>query len=459
MAEHDVPRFPCDALPAEPRLAKLLGLYPQRQDGRWLQRVRIMAGRLTGGQWRALADAAREFTPATPLHLTTRQDIELHDLPADAVPGVQRRLAGAGLTGLGGGGDTFRNITVCPCAGLANGLDLKPIAQAIQRTLWACDEIFSLPRKFKIALSCGADCGQPWINDLGLVAARRDGQWGFTVIVGGSLGPRPATGMLLSDWLAPREMLPLVLAAVAVFGQQGDRSNRSAARLRHVRQRLGDAAFADLIRAEVARMAAGRCDEPTVGLADAGPTAPAARRDLRFANGDVTAEQAEALALLADRPGLAVRITAEHSIAVFGPADATIAAAVSAEPALRAPAELRASVVACPGTRWCARGLADTNTVADAIRRALADGDHSQGRRTDSIRISGCPNGCAHTGVAAVGLSGRLATIGGQRQEVFDVLAGGGVGRDARLAAVVAAGQPPADAVRLVALRVAHPAG
>ena len=84
--------FPCTRLPEDAHQAKLIGLYAQAQDGLWLQRVKIPGGRLGPTQWAGLAELAREFTPKTPLHLTTRQDIEIHDLTPDQIPGVQRRL-------------------------------------------------------------------------------------------------------------------------------------------------------------------------------------------------------------------------------------------------------------------------------------------------------------------------------------------------------------------------------
>ncbi|MFQ6049240.1 MAG: hypothetical protein ACE5K7_07745 [Phycisphaerae bacterium] len=92
--------FPCRTVPEELKTARLIGLYPQRQQGLWMQRVKVLGGLLSGGQWRALGEIVRQFTPQTPLHLTTRQDVELHDLTAGQIPAVQQRLAEAGLSGL-----------------------------------------------------------------------------------------------------------------------------------------------------------------------------------------------------------------------------------------------------------------------------------------------------------------------------------------------------------------------
>ena len=97
--------FPCRQVPDDPHAARLLGLYSQRQEGQWMQRLKVLGGHLTSQQWRGLADIVRQFTPDCPLHLTTRQGIELHTLTDDRIPGVQHRIAEMGLTCLGACGE------------------------------------------------------------------------------------------------------------------------------------------------------------------------------------------------------------------------------------------------------------------------------------------------------------------------------------------------------------------
>ena len=173
-----------------------------------MQRVRVAGGVLAADQWRALGKIAANFAHETPLHLTTRQDIELHNLTAGKVPPAQEALAAVGLTGLGAGGDSLRNITVCPCSGiLSNSVGLHPLARLIYDNLQGDEGILALPRKFKISLSCCLGCGQPWINDLGFVVRRQDSQYGFQLIGAGSLGRAPATGIVLFDWLPPEDVV------------------------------------------------------------------------------------------------------------------------------------------------------------------------------------------------------------------------------------------------------------
>ncbi len=397
-----------------------------------MQRLKVLGGRLSADQWRALADIAETYTPDTPLHLTTRQDIEFHDVPAAKVPAVQRALAEAGLSTLGACGDTLRNITVCPCSGVRDGSpDLLPLGRAIRRRLEAMGGIHELPMKFKIALSCGASCGRPYINDLGLYAAERDGQTGLAAVVAGSLGARPATGITFRAWLAPEDAVHLAEAAVRMFARRGDRTNRRKARLRHVRERMIEGPFlAELT--ETFEQVRRDAPQPEIYV----PTTETGLREevrLHFPNGDVSPASAEALAQLADEAAV-VSIACDHSVVVYGLSREELVRQVHSHHALHGAQGGRATVVACPGSRWCRRALVDTRTAAEDVRAAIA-GIPAEGT---TVCISGCPNGCAHTAVADVGLSGRRAGGGPERVEAFDLYAGGGMGREPRLAQRIA---------------------
>lgn len=417
--------FPCRRVPDDGAAARLLGVYPQAQEGRFMQRVKIPGGRLTGSQWRAFAAVARCFTPGVPLHLTTRQDIEIHDLTALQIPDAQRHLHDARMTCLGACGDTLRNVTICPCAGLgSDNPELLPLARRIDAILTAMQGIDRLPRKFKVAIACGDRCGQPFINDLALVLARRDGRHGFQAVAAGSLGASPATGIVYREWIEVSEAAALALGAVRVFAAHGDRENRRKARLRHVRQRLGDEAFVRLLDAAFAEARSELASEP--GELPAGEAEFTASRELAFPDGDMTPEAADALARLADEPGLRVRIANQHRVVVFGRSASALGLALSGQPVLAQASQPSPVVVACPGNRWCSRALVDTTALAGRIRGELA-GVIPPGA---AVCISGCPNGCAHTTVADVGLSGRVS----DGAEVYDLYLGGGMGRDERLA-------------------------
>ncbi len=403
-------KFPSETIPSDASHAKLLGIYAQRQEGLYLQRVRISCGLPAADQWRAMAAVARRLTPATPLHLTTRQDVEIHDLTAATLPQAQAALAAAGLTGFASAGDTARNVAICPCMGLRGGrADVQPLAKAIERELAAIEGIYALPRKFKVSISgCPNACAKPYINDIGLVA-KPDGR--FVAVVAGSLGAKPGTGIVLNEDMPIEGILPLVRASVKFFAAHGDRQNRRAARLRHVRERMGDEAFLSSLRGEIEReqtqeATAKTCfrndnsAEAHTGLRSASTWHPSlpplegnrpASSILTFPNGDLAPEAADALAALAEGPEMIVHIALHHQVVVIGPTAETIQSRIAALPRLHQAAAPQPTVVACPGARWCSRGLADTNALADSVRAALG----RQLAPKQTVCISGCPNGCA----------------------------------------------------------------
>ncbi len=423
MTDTTIPVFPCDVMPADPTACRLLGLYQQRQEGLWLQRIKVQGGALESLQWIGLAGCCDRFTPGTPLLITTRQDVEFHNVAPEAVPQLQLALAEAGFTGLGACGDTLRNITLCPGNGLTEeSVDLRTVAAAVRLVLSEFSHLFSLPRKFKISFSaCAKACGQPWINDLGFVVQRKNGTLFFRVIGAGSLGQRPAAGIVLRDELALEDAPAFALAAVALFNEYGDREHRGKARLRHVRQRLGDGPFLKLLDVFFVRQRAGFAAGPS--------TAPAAKgwqrgALLTFPCGLIDSDQARAIG----QSGFTARIQNHHRVALYARDQAQVAAALAANPVLGNLAS-GLDIAACPGTTWCRHGFINTHAVERLLRQQLPENFDK------AIRISGCPNGCAHSGVAQIGLIGRVRKDAqGNRIEGVQVLAGGGMGKTPELA-------------------------
>lgn len=407
--------FPCAEAPADPARARLLGLYPQRQPGLLMQRVKVLGGVISAAQLRAVSESSARHAPGWPLHLTTRQDIEIHGLTPDRVPLVQGELHAVGLTTVGACGDTLRNVTVCP--GLCTGAhDVLPLAAELARVGDAMPMIRSLPRKFKVSLSaCPKACARPWINDLGLVA-QPDGR--FRAVVGGSLGPKPATGIGLDRIFEAHETVALLRAAIRLFDAEGDRVNRSRARLRHLRERLGDQEFIARLNALLAEELAGTPFRD-VAVPPAKPVA--LQSQLRFPLGNIDTADAVALADAAEASGTAIRIGFDHDVLLFGATRPALPLSLVARG--EAPA-----VVACPGAAWCSRGIVDTHEPAREIERSLVRDFGGV------VSLSGCPNGCAQSGVSEIGLSGCIKTIDGERRQCFRIVVGGQAGRGPALA-------------------------
>lgn len=418
MSGSNAVEFPCKSFPEDAHAQRLLGLYDMRIEGLVLQRIKVHAGRITPAQFRACAELARQYTPGYPLHLTTRQDIELHGLRPGDVPAVHRELAGTGLTTLGAAGDTPRNVTTCPGCGQCPGTtDVSDVADRIKASAETLPWIRSLPRKFKISISgCENQSARPWINDVGLVAS---GDGTFRAVIAGSLGARPGTGIELYQGLKPDELIPLTIATLRLFNAEGDRENRSRARLRHVRERIGDDAFREMLDDLFQKEK--ESSEWPVPEAPRVPDRPLQETRLRLPLGDIEPGAAMQLASAVEDAGAVLRIGFEHDLFIYGDVESRLSPELKA--LVGGP-----SIVSCPGSTWCERGIADSRDAASGIREALPDGC------TLRICLSGCSNNCAHAAVADIGFTGRIKTIDGVRTECFRLVAGGGHGCTAALA-------------------------
>lgn len=423
------PIFPCKFLPSDGRHCRLLGLYPQRQNGLWMQRIKILGGILTGDQWQALAELNRRYTPSVPLLLTTRQDIEFHNVSAEAVPLLQADLARHGFSGLGACGDTLRNITVCPGSGLCDKTpDLIPFAWSLRKVLEQYEGIYSLPRKFKISFSaCPMACAQPWINDFGVICSSSgQGEINIQLIGAGSLGPRPQTGINIKEHGRAEDILPLALAAIRLFDKYGDRTNRNKARLRHVRERVGDSEFMALLQDELRNTST--TSIPVLPEISVPPLNLHHVIDLNLWYGGLSSDYAEAIAYIMREENIIVRPQTHHRLSLFA-RDKDRARRVVLDNPVLAHLVNGPDVVSCPGTTYCARALVNTHAVEKAIREQVSECTQH------AIRISGCPNSCAQSAVADIGLIGKIRTDhSGRRREGFSVVTGGGMGKTPMLA-------------------------
>lgn len=415
MQYRDAPSFPATAFPQEAD-QKLLGIYRQRDETRVLQRVRIPGGRMRPEQLAALATIARDAGARSALHLTTRQAVELHDLMPERITDVQAGVAAAGLTVVGAAGDTVRNSTVDPLGGLLVGCaDLLPLAQAVEDAVAGLPEVWSLPRKFKISYSGDSRASmRPWFSDVGVIAAH-DGH--FDVVVAGSLGARPGTGIVAGEGLSAQDTAALAVAAVRLHAEQGDRHNRRTARLRHVRERLGDAAFTQ----ELGRL----WDEERELRRTAMPPAAISeqRRDpvlapyvrLSVPRGDLPIDAALELAESLALAGGEVRLGIEHDLYIRGMEAERLPGSLSAWVSA-------ARLVACPGTALCSKAAGPTGEAADMLRGVAER--HPQ----LLFALSGCPNSCSHAAAAHVGITSRMKRDGEDRVPVFRIAVGGRAG-------------------------------
>ncbi|RKY08873.1 MAG: hypothetical protein DRP56_03460 [Planctomycetota bacterium] len=405
----------------KPQPTKLFGTYPQTQEDLYMQRIPVFAGDITAGQLDELARVAIEFTNATPLHLTTRQDIELHNVPKSHLQTVLDKLEAIGFSTYGAGGDNLRNITVCPCCQFdPSAYDVMPLAELLRVHLQDHPIRQDMPRKFKISFAgCKQPQSRPYINDLTFIATSATT---VRVIGAGSLGARPETGIVLYEQLAAEDCLALTLAAIELFKDHGDRKNRRKARLRHIRQRLGNAQFLELLNDYFLRQK-NACSWPKIELPH-GRTGLQKVATVQTIAGDINPHHAQRLAQAAQRANAHLCINFHHGIDIY-----------ATEP-FALPDELRPftdlpAIVACPGNTTCTNGLTDCPGLASQLSETLKGNEKYCGK---TIAISGCPNNCAHSAIANIGLAGRIKTIDGIRQEVYQLMLNGDNGITNKLA-------------------------
>src|ERR1700676_5213929 len=226
-------------------------------DAPGMQRIKIPGGGLNAKQLEALADLAEEYSDGI-AHVTTRQDFQLHYVHIDDTPSLMRRLAAASITTREACGNSVRNVTACPYAGVCPDevFDVTPYSQALSKFLLGHPDCQSFGRKFKPSFSGCAQhaCGLASMHHLCLIAVQHsvDGQEqrGFEMLVGGGLGAVPYQAKLFDSFIPPEELLPIAQAIARVFARLGEKKNRNRARIKFLVQDLGIEKFKELVLEE-----------------------------------------------------------------------------------------------------------------------------------------------------------------------------------------------------------------
>src|ERR1700689_2667371 len=240
--------------------------YPAREltkgpntlwDAPGMQRIKIPGGGLNAEQLETLADLAEEYSDGI-AHVTTRQDFQLHYVHIDDTPSLMRRLAAAGITTREACGNSVRNVTACPYAGVCpdEKFDVTPYSHALSQFLLGHPDTQNFGRKFKPSFSgCSQHaCGLASMHDMGMVAVTQiengKEKRGFEVQVGGGLGAVPYQAKLFDSFVPATELLPLAQAIARVFARLGEKKNRSRARIKFLVQDLGIEKFKELVLKE-----------------------------------------------------------------------------------------------------------------------------------------------------------------------------------------------------------------
>ena len=451
------------------------GIYGQRQAGYQMIRVKIPFGGLTSTQMRCLASLIEDYSSGIG-HMTTRQDIQFHFVPLDVVGTVMLRLAEVDLTTREACGNTVRNVTACPLAGVCReeAFDVTPYALTVSRYLMRNALNQSLPRKFKIAFSgcVTTDCAKTMIHDIGLSAIQKDdGTRGFKMVVGGGLGSAPRLAKLFREFIPVEELLPVCEAIIKVFDNHGNRKNRTKARMKFVVAKLGIDEFFRQIEVEYAAIKQTKngsngyefisyADEPITthgsSSANGGAVSSASHENgasseaferwkrtnvtpqrqpgysavtLKLPTGDMTPTQMRFIADVIDKEANGnVRVTIGQNVLIRWMSTARLPEVYSrlVEADLAdSGAHLVEDIVACPGTDTCGLGITSSKALARALDDVFPAGKTGDDLAGTSINISGCHNSCAQHHIATIGFHGVSKRYGEHLAPFYEMHIGG----------------------------------
>lgn len=221
------------------------GIYEQRERDTYMVRVRCAAGCISPKQLQKIADISSRYG-ANQIHLTTRQELQIHYVKLNNIIEVIQSLKEVGLASRGGGGNTIRNIIASEYSGIdpREAFDVTPYAIALTTRLIAEEDSWTLPRKFKIAFSGSSqDLGYATIADLGFIARIKNSKKGFRVYVAGGMGVKPRVGNFFLDFVSETQVYQITRSVKNLFWKYGNRKNKHAARLRFLWQDLGEDEF------------------------------------------------------------------------------------------------------------------------------------------------------------------------------------------------------------------------
>ncbi len=462
--ESQIAKYRAGALDAASLKARRVpfGCYEQRKDGTYMVRVRTTGGALTPAQLRALAEVCDRYG-SDMIHITTRQEFQVHEVAIENVVAVMRELLSVGLSSRGGGGNTVRNIMISPDSGVSpeEVFDPSPYAFALTSRLIAEADSWVLPRKFKITFSnSGKDTAYAQFNDLGFVAKIKDGVKGFKVYIAGGMGSKPEVAHMLHEFIPWSETYIVAEAAKRLFDKHGNRKNKHAARLRFLWNQLGEARFRELYQSELDEVIR---QQPAPFVVDESGTplttpsiAPVKVESLEFETwrlryttvqrqpglysvlipvflGNLQTRDAIALGNFLARFGDdVVRATFGQNLRLRNIPEAylgNVFQLVSAFSKLSSAPALLANSIACTGADTCKLGICLSKGALRAIARKLAQSGLDLDELADfKINLSGCPNTCGQHMLADLGFYGQVARKGQLMFPAYGVVAGAVIG-------------------------------
>ncbi|MCP2026899.1 sulfite reductase (ferredoxin) [Flavobacterium sp. HSC-32F16] len=442
------------------RLAR--GIYGQRQEGVQMIRIKLPYGKVTSEQLVRITQVSDEYSTGR-LHITTRQDIQIHYVSLDRTPELWADLAKDDITLREACGNTVRNITGSELAGVDvnEPFDVSPYAHGLFQYLLRNPICQEMGRKFKISFSSSdEDTALSYLHDLGFIPKIKDGQKGFKIMFGGGLGSQPAHAELLSEFVPVNEIIPTAEGIIRIFDRYGERAKRMKARMKFLIKEMGRDVFLDLVEQEKKAIAFetyeidttafdGPIPEPLLEVPQVTIEDTEAYEAWKNSNvikqkqdgyyaigikvllGDFYTDKARLLANLIKnyganelrfslRQNIVIRHIKEENLPFFYQELAKLDFVQLGYNSV-------GDITACPGTDTCNLGIASSTGIAEELERVLtAEYPQYLNNREIEIKISGCMNACGQHNMSAIGFQGMSINSGKLVAPALQVLLGGG---------------------------------
>jgi sulfite reductase (ferredoxin) len=443
------------------RLAR--GIYGQRQEGVQMIRIKLPFGRVSSEQLVRITKVSDEYSTGR-LHITTRQDIQIHYVSLDKTPELWANLAKDDITLREACGNTVRNITASELAGVDvnEPFDVSPYAHALFQYLLRNPVCQEMGRKFKISFSSSdEDTALSYLHDLGFIPKIVNGERGFKVMLGGGLGSQPSHAELLSEFIPVNQIIPTAEGVLRIFDRYGERTKRLKARLKFLIKDLGRDAFMDLVEKEKKALAFHTYEidttdfdkpipepllvapkvtiEDTVAFEEWKKSNVIAQKQqgyfaigIKVLLGDFYTDKARLLADLIKnyaanelrfslRQNIVIRHVKEENLAFFYQELAKLNF-------VHLGYNSTSDITACPGTDTCNLGIASSTGIAEELERVLKTEYPAYNNNQEiAIKISGCMNACGQHNMSAIGFQGMSINSGKLVAPALQVLLGGGI--------------------------------
>ena len=442
------------------RLAR--GVYGQRQEGVQMIRIKLPYGKVKANQLRRICDVSEEYSIGR-LHITTRQDIQIHFVDLNRTPELWAELEKDDVTLREACGNTVRNITASETAGIDvdEPFDVSPYAHAMFEYFLRNPISQEMGRKFKVSFSASdADTGLSYMHDLGFIAKIQDGVRGFKVMLGGGLGSQPRHADELYSFLPTDKIVPLMDGVVRIFDRYGERKSRAKARMKFLIKDIGLDGFKELLEGEQTAVPVqsypidaeaypkpqiADAVAPDVTIEDTVAFDKWKRTNLvpqkqegyvaigvKVKLGDFYLKEARALADLVEQYAAGeIRLSLRQNILIPYVKEELVPffyAELEKLGFVDAGYNKATDITACPGTDTCNLGIASSTGIADELERVIAAEYPQYIDNPDVvIKISGCMNACGQHNMAHIGFQGMsVRTKDKLVAPALQVLLGGG---------------------------------